>query len=195
MLHSFDPALGYVLLSFITWSVTFAVIVFGIMLRRKILLWDDTWKETIEQSGMSMEDYADDLKRSFEKVRATFRWLGFFLFVFLCLMGVVARLGFLEKPILEPQSVISGLWLLMLLILSVILPAFVNFGVGAYVAETMLLKANTFALIQAREDSRDKKAKFRIMQKAREIKEKRESQIASLQAGAPAQPANPPAAK
>jgi len=184
-----ESALGYLVLSFLTWSVTFAVLVFGVMLRRKILLWDDSWRETLEKGGLSIKDYADDLRRTYEKIRATFRWLGFFLFVLLLLMGWVAYLGFLEKPVLGMPQVLSGLWLLTLIVLSVILPAFVNFGVGAYVAETMLLKANTFVLKDARVDVRQKKAKMKFVEKARQMKEKREALRAA--AAAPAAPGAP----
>ncbi len=191
---TFDPNLGYLVLSFITWSITFAIVVFGVMLREKILLWDESWRQTVENSGVTLEDYADDLKRSHEKIRRTFRWLGFFTLVFLGLMALVAREGFLEKPLLLQPSVVSALWLLLLVMLSMIVPALVNFGVGAYVAETMLLKANTFVLKDAREEYREKKAKFKIMSRAREIREKREALKATLQPVAPAAPAAAPAA-
>jgi hypothetical protein len=185
-----EPALGYLVLSFLTWSVTFAVIVFGVMLRRKILLWDDSWRETVEAGGMPIKDYADDLQRTFEKIRSTFRWLGFCLLVFLLLMGWVAYLGFLEKPVLGMPQVLSGLWLLILIVLSVILPAYVNFGVGAYVAETMLLKANAFVVKDVRGENRVKKAKLKVMEKSRQMKEKREA----LKAAAAAQTAPGPGA-
>ena len=76
-------SLGFVALSFLTWSVTFAVLVFGVILRRKVLLWNEQWKEVIEHSGTNMKDFADDLERTFEKLRGTYRLLGFFLVVIL----------------------------------------------------------------------------------------------------------------
>ena len=48
--HSVTGAFGWIILLFLTSTVTFAVVVFGVMLRRKILLWDDEWKKTL-QSG------------------------------------------------------------------------------------------------------------------------------------------------
>jgi hypothetical protein len=182
-----NSIVGYLVLSFITWSVTFAVVVFGVMLRRKILLWDDFSKEEAEKGGMNMKDTADELQRTFWKVRATYRWLGFFLFVFLVLMGAVVYLAFLEKPPLGMTQTLSGLWILSLVALSAILPAFINFGVGTYVAETMFLKANVFAYQDAREEMKEKRAKLRIMEQARQMKEKREAlKNAAAQAAAPA---------
>src|SRR5579872_1804025 len=163
--HTVGSALGFIILSFLTWSVTFAVLVFGVMLRRKILLWDDQWKETVEQSGLSLSEFAEDLERTYEKIRGTFRLLGFFLFLIVVMMGFVAYLGLIEKPILGYSQVMSGLWLLSLVALSVILPAFVNFAVGAYFTETMLLKANAFVFRDARDDARERKAKMKMMEK------------------------------
>src|ERR1051326_7316547 len=123
--HSVGSALGFLILSFMTWTVTFAVLVFGVMLRRKILLWDEHWKETIQESGVDIKDFADDLERTHEKIRSTFRLLGFFSFLILVLMGFVVYLwhpvgGLMDKPLLTPDSVMSGLWLLSLVALSVL---------------------------------------------------------------------------
>ena len=193
--HTVGSALGFILLSFLTWSVTFAVLVFGVMLRRKILLWDDQWKETVEQSGLSLSEFAEDLERTYEKIRGTFRLLGFFLFLIVVMMGFVAYLGLIEKPILGYPQVMSSLWLLSLVALSVILPAFVNFAVGAYFTETMLLKANAFVFKDAREDAREKKAKMKMMEKAREIRAQREATRAAARTAPTPEPEAAPAGK
>ncbi len=187
--HTVGSALGFLLLSFMTWSITFAFLVFGVMLRRKILLWDDRWKETIEEGGISVAEFAEDLERTYEKIRGTFRLLGFFLFLIVVLMGFVAYLGLLEKPVLGFNQVMSGLWLLSLVALSVILPAFVNFAVGAYFTETMLLKANAFVFRDAAEDMREKKIKIKMMEKAKEMKSQREAARAARTIGPPETPA------
>ena len=173
--HSVTTAWGFLILSFMTWSITFAFIVFGVMLRKKILLWDANWKETVEASGTTIREFAEDLERSFEKIRSTFRLLGFFVFVIIGLMGLVGYLGLLEKPILGHFQVASSLWLLTLVALSVILPAFINFGMGTYVAETMLLKANAFVFEEVREEMREKKAKLKMMEKVKEMRSQREA--------------------
>ena len=183
--HSVGAALGFILLTFLTSSITFVVVVFGVILRRKILLWDDRWKETIEQTGESISEFAEDLERTFHKIRSTFRLLGFFLFVIVALMGLVVYTGLQEKPLLGYPQVASSLWLLLLVALSVILPAFVNFGVGTYLTETMLLKANSFAFRDAREEYREKRAKKQMMDKAKEIRSKREATRAANAAAPP----------
>lgn len=183
--HTVGSAIGFLLLSFMTWSITFAFLVFGVMLRRKILLWDDRWKETIEANGTSVAEFAEDLERTYEKIRGTFRLLGFFLFFIVVMMGFVAYLGLLEKPVLGVTQVMSGIWLLALVALSVILPAFVNFAVGAYFTETMLLKANAFVFRDAAEDMREKKIKIKMMEKAKEMKSQREAARAARNAAPP----------
>jgi len=185
--YSVGSALGYLVLSFLTWSVTFMVIVFGVILRRKILLsWDDHWMETLEQGGTSIKDYADDLQRTHEKVRSTTRLLGFFLFVILGLMALLVYLGMIQRPVLGPTQVEQGLWLLALVTLSVLLPAFVNFLVGAYLSETMLLKANGLVYTQVREEYKEKRAKLKLLEKTRELKAKREAVRAAEAAAKPA---------
>ena len=175
--HSAGTAVGFLVLSFLTWSITFAIVVFGVMLRRKILLWDDNWKETLEENGTSVRDYAEGLDRSFEKVRSTFRLLGFFLLVIVALMVWVGylNLGFPDRPILGMTQVMSSLWLLALVSLSVIIPAFINFGIGTYVAETMLLKANAFVFRDVKEEMREKRAKIKMVEEAKELKSQREA--------------------
>ncbi len=192
--HSIGSAFGFILLSFLTWTVTFAILVFGVMLRRKILLWDDQWKETIEANGLTMEEYADDLERTYQKVRSTFRLLGFFLVVIVALMGLVVYLGMQEKPVLGTVQVTNSLWLLSLVALSVIVPAFVNFAVGTYLAETMMLKAGAFAFQAAREEFREKKVKIQMMEKAKQLKTQREA-MRSTTAAAPEAPNPAPAGK
>jgi uncharacterized membrane protein len=193
--HSVGAALGFIILTFLTSSITFVVVVFGVILRRKILLWDDRWKETIEATGVTVTEFAEDLERTFEKIRSTFRLLGFFLFVIAALMALVVYSGLQEKPLLGYPQVQSSLWLLLLVALSAIFPAFVNFGVGTYLTETMLLKANAFAFLEAREEFREKKVKRQMMDKAKELKAKRETMRASNAAPAP-DAANPtPAGK
>jgi hypothetical protein len=173
--HSIGSALGFILLTLLTSSVTFVVIVFGVMLRRKILLWDEQWKEKLEQEGIPLQDFADDLERTYEKIRGTFRLLGFFLVVIVALMVLVGYMGILQKPVLGTNQVVSSLWLLSLVALSAVLPAFVNFGVGTYLAETMLLKANYFAAVIAKDDFKEKKVKMQMMEKAKEIRAKRDA--------------------
>jgi hypothetical protein len=190
--HSAGAAFGFILLTFLTSSVTFVVVVFGIILRRKILLWDERWKEHIEETGVTVKEFAEDLERTFEKIRSTFRLLGFFVAVFVGLMVWVVYMGIQDKPILGYPQVQNSLWLLLLVLLSAILPAFINFGVGTYLTETMLLKANTFAFYEAREEYREKKVKKQMMEKAREIKAKRE---ASRNAPPVPEAANPAAGK
>jgi hypothetical protein len=189
--HSVESALGYLILSFLTWSITFTVLVFGVILRRKILLWDDRWKEKLEEEGVSVKDYAEDLELTYEKVRYTFRLLGFFLLMILALMAYVVYLGTLDKPILGFPQMTSSLWLLALVALSFVLPAFVNFAVGAYLTETMLLKANAFVYRDLREEIQEKKAKLRVMEKAKQIKAQREA----LRGGPAAAPTPAPEAQ
>lgn len=177
--HTVGSALGFLILSFMTWSITFAILVFGVMLRRKILLWDDNWKATVEENGLSVKEFAEDLERTYEKIRSTFRLLGFFLFILLALMGFVIYLGILEKPVLGVHHVMAGLWLLSLVALSVILPAFVNFAVGSYFAETMMLKANAFVFLEVREEMMEKKVKMQMMEKAKQLKSQREAMRAA----------------
>jgi hypothetical protein len=186
---SVGAALGFIILTFLTSSITFVIVVFGIMLRRKILLWDDHWKETIESTGVSIGDFAEDLERSFQKIRGSFRLLGFFMIVIVALMGLIVYEGFLPKPVLGAHQVMSGLWLLLLVALSVVLPAFVSFAVGTYLSETMLLKANAFAFLEARENYKEKKVKMQMMDKAKEIKSKREA----MRNAAASQPPETPA--
>jgi hypothetical protein len=184
---SVGAAIGFIILTFMTSSITFVIVVFGVMLRRKILLWDEHWKETIESTGVSIGDFAEDLERSFEKIRGTFRLLGFFLIIIVALMALVVYAGFLPKPELGPNQVMSGLWLLLLVALSVILPAFVSFAVGTYLAETMLLKANAFAFVEARQDYQEKKVKMQMMEKAKELKAKREAMRTAAREQPPAE--------
>ncbi len=167
-------------LSFLTWSVTFAVLVFGVILRRKVLMWNEQWKEIIEQSGSNMKDFADDLERTFEKLRGTYRLLGFFLVVILALMGLVIYLG-LAKPVLGAPQVTDGLWLLTLIALSAVLPAFVNFGVGLYITETMMLKAYAFVYNDVHEQMRERKIRLRTAEKAKEMREQRQAAKAAAQ--------------
>jgi hypothetical protein len=183
-------AIGFLILTFLTSCITFAIVVFGVLLRRKILLWDDRWKENIEANGASIAEFADDLERSFHKVRGTFRLLGFFVVVLAALMALVVYAGLLPKPVLGPFQVMSSLWLLILVALSVVLPAFASFGVGTYLAETMLLKANTFAWREAREDYKEKRAKMQMVEKAKELKAKREA-ARTAAASAPPEPGKP----
>jgi hypothetical protein len=177
-----SSSLGFIILSFFTWTITFAVFVFGVILRRKVLFWNSQWKEMIEQSGTKIKDYADDLERTFEKLRGTFRLLGFFLLLILILMGMVVYLGFVQKPILGAPQMTNSLWLLTLIALSVVLPAFVNFGIGLYVVETMLLKANNFVFYDATVDMREKKARIKALEKAKEIQAQRQAAKQNAQA-------------
>ncbi len=180
--QTISSSLGFIILSFFTWTITFAVFVFGVILRRKVLFWNSQWKEMIEQWGTKIKDYADDLERTFEKIRGTFRLLGFFLLLILILMGMVVYLGFIQKPILGAPQMTNSLWLLTLIALSVVLPAFVNFGIGLYVVETMLLKANNFVFYDATVDMREKKARIKALEKAKEIQAQRQAAKQNAQA-------------
>lgn len=173
--NSISAAIGWLILLFLAWTVTFAVVVFGVMLRRKILLWDDQWKQTLEEEGLSIAEFADGLERTYEKIRSTMRLLGFFLIIIVAIMVCVVYLGMLEKPVLGFPQVSNSLWLLAFIILSVLLPAFLNFAVGTYVAETMMLKANAFVFKDAKEDLKEKKMKLRVREKAKEYKAQRDA--------------------
>lgn len=187
---------GFLILTFLTSCITFGIVVFGVMLRSKILLWDDRWKENIESTGVSVADYADDLERTFQKIRGTFRLLGFFVFIIMALMALVVYAGLMPKPALGPFQVMSSLWLLLLVALSVVLPAFASFGVGSYMAETMLLKANAFAFREAREDYKEKKAKMQMVEKAKELRAKRDAARTAAAAAPPPDAGRPaPAGK
>lgn len=181
-----ESAIGYFLLLLFTWTVTFAVIVFGVILRRKILMWDDHWKEKLEERGQTVQQYAEDLKMTFEKIRSTYRLLGFFLIVIVAMMVGVVYLAMMQKPLLGLSQTMSSLWLLAIVTLSALLPAFVNYGVGAYVAETMLLKANAFVFMEAREEIKERRAKVQFMEKAKQLRAQRESLRAAPPPEAPA---------
>ncbi len=186
-----DSAWGYLALSFITWTVTFAVLVFGFMLRRRILLWDDQWKEKLEETGVSIKEFAEDLEITHEKIRYTFRLLGFFLIVIVALMALVVYLAMIQKPVLGFPQVLNGIWILVLVALSVVIPAFVNFAVGTYLSETMLLKTNGFVYREVREEILQKKAKLKIMEKAKQLRAQREA----LRTSSPAPPVSSPGTK
>jgi hypothetical protein len=174
----------------LTWTVTFAVLVFGVLLRRKILLWDDQWKEKLEERGQTVKQYAEDLKMTYEKIRSTYRLLGFFLIVIVAMMVGVVYMAMMQKPLLGLPQTMSSLWLLALVTLSALLPAFVNYGVGAYVAETMLLKANAFVFVEVREEIKERQAKVQFMEKAKQLRAQREAMRAAPPAAeTPAAPA------
>jgi hypothetical protein len=159
----------------LTWTVTFTVLVFGVMLRRKILLWDDNWKEKLEERGQTIKQYAEDMQMIYEKIRSTYRLLGFFLIVVVGMMVGVVYLAMMQKPLLGLPQTMSSLWLLALVVLSAMLPAFVNYGVGAYVAETMLLKANAFVYMEVREENKQKMAKAQFMEKTKQLRAQRDA--------------------
>ena len=116
---------------------------------------------------------------TYEKVRSTYRLLGFFLIVIVAMMVGVVYLAMMQKPLLGLPQTMSSLWLLALVTLSALLPAFVNFGVGAYVAETMLLKANAFVYMEVREENKQRQAKVQFMEKAKQLKAQRENMRAA----------------
>jgi hypothetical protein len=68
-----------------------------------------------------------------------------------------------------------------LIALSAVLPAFVNFGVGLYITETMMLKANTFVYTEVHEQMRERKIRQKAAEKAKEMREKRQAAQASSQ--------------
>ena len=65
----------------------------------------------------------------------------------------------------------------------------INFGMGTYLAETMLLKANAFVFDDVREEMREKKAKLRMMEKAKELRSQRDAMRNAAAAPAAAEPA------
>jgi hypothetical protein len=95
-------------------------------------------------------------------------------------------MAFLQKPFLTVPNTANGLWLLILIAISAVMPAFVNFGIGVYIVETMLLKANEFVFEKTREDMKEKKAKIRLAERTKEAKEKRQAAIAKARAAAAA---------
>jgi hypothetical protein len=101
-------------------------------------------------------------------------------------MGGVVYMAFLQKPFLTVPNTANNLWMLTLIAISAVMPAFVNFGIGAYIVETMLLKANTFVFDKTKEEMKEKRVKIRLAERTKEAKEKRQAAIAKARAAAAA---------
>jgi len=164
---------GYLALALLTWFVTFFILIAGAMLKKRILAWDENWLENLEQSGQSIRDYAAEVAGVFDKIRATARILGVALVCLLVLMGVMVVLSFGTPPLFGMHQVANGLWLLALIAMAVVLPAYVSFSVGRNLSEIMLLKANRFIELDDQEDIRQKKARLKGLELARQYKEAR----------------------
>jgi hypothetical protein len=191
---------GYLALALLTWFVTFFILIAGAMLKKRILAWDESWLENLEQSGQSIRDYAAEVAGVFAKIRDTARILGYALVLLLVLMGFMVILSFGTAPLFSMYQVANGLWLLALVAMAVVLPAYVSFSVGRNLSEIMLLKANRFIELDDAEEVRQKKARLKGLEMARQYKEARataETVTAKVAAAAPAveKPAAAPPAK
>jgi thiosulfate reductase cytochrome b subunit len=162
-------AAGYLILATLTWFITFIILGAGVFFRRRILSRDEKWKDAMESQGTPLEHYVEDMKASYKKIQSTSRILGGLLFIFLILMGFLLYVGFVHPNILGMRQVMSGLWLLTLLIVAVILPAYVSFAVGRNLSETMLLKANFFIHRNEIQIIKEKRLKQKMTEKAKEI--------------------------
>ncbi len=183
---------GYLALALLTWFVTFFILIAGAMLKKRILAWDENWLENLEQSGQSIRDYAAEVAGVFDKIRATARILGVALVCLLVLMGVMVVLSFGTPPLFGMHQVANGLWLLALIAMAVVLPAYVSFSVGRNLSEIMLLKANRFIELDDQEDIRQKKARLKGLELARQYKEARTA-LETAAAKAPPKPEAAPA--
>lgn len=181
-----NSAKGYLALAFLTWFVMFGVLLCGILLRRRILAWDEEWRRSVEEGGRSLKDWAESVEATFRRIRATARLLGFFLAGIILLMGLLLYLGLGGRTFFGLPQIANGLWLLSLVALAVVLPAFVCFAVGAHLSEIMLLKANDFLQMDEKQEVHEKKARIRGVELAKRLKAERDAQKAQ-----PAQPAQP----
>jgi len=164
---------GYLALALLTWFVTFFLLVAAAMLKKRILAWDEGWVENLEQSGQSLRSYVAEVAGVFEKIRYTSRILGGALIFLLVLMGLLVFLSFGSAPLFGMHQIANGLWLLSLIAMAVVLPAYVSFSVGRNLSEIMLLKANRFIELDDQQEFRQKKARMRGLELARQYKEAR----------------------
>jgi hypothetical protein len=171
---------GYLALALLTWFVTFFILIAGAMLKKRILTWDENWREQLESSGQTIRDYAVEISGFFGKIRDTARILGVALILLLVLMGLLVFLSFGISPLFGMHQIANGLWLLSLIALAVVLPAYVSFSVGRNLSEIMLLKANRFIELDDREEVRQKKARLKGLELARQYKDARAAAEASI---------------
>jgi hypothetical protein len=189
---------GYLALALLTWFVTFFILIAAAMLKKRILSWDESWVNDLEQSGQSLRDYAAEVAGVFGKIRATARILGAALILLLILMGILVFFSFGADPLFGMHQIANGLWLLSLVAMAVVLPAYVSFSVGRNLSEIMLLKANRFIEMDDLEEVRQKKARMRGLEMAKQYKEARaaaEAGVVRAAPVAPAAPATPPMRK
>jgi hypothetical protein len=188
-----QTAWAYLLLAALTWFVTFLILVAGAFLKHKILAWDEKWRQEVESNGRPLKEYAKDFGDSFERIRGTSRVLGGILVVLLVLMGVALIFTLSSKPALQMATAANALWLLALVAVAVVLPAYVSFSVGRNLSETMLLKANVFLHADESQEVREKVARIRAMEAAKKIRAMQADNAAKAAKAAPAPAAPPPA--
>jgi|GEM_PF-1169293 multidrug efflux pump subunit AcrB len=189
-----QTAWAYLMIAALTWFVTFCILAIGTFLKHKILAWDEMWRQDVEAGGRPLKEYAEDFQDSFERIRGTSRVLAFILVVLLILMGFCLVLTFQNPPFMGMSTAANALWLLALVALAVVLPAYVCFSVGRSLSETMLLKANIFLHADAKQEMREKVARIRAMEFAKKIRQDRAAAQAALAASKGAAPAAPAAA-
>ena len=198
-----QTAWAYLTIAALTWFVTFCILVAGAFLKHKILAWDQPWREEVENNGRSLKEYAKDFQGSFERIRGTSNVLAGILVVLLVLMGGLLLLTLSSPPVLQMATTANALWLLALVALTVVLPAYVSFSVGRDLSETMLLKANVFLHADDAQEMREKVARIRTMEVAKKIRADRAAALSAAAgpakpapaAAAPAVAAAPPAKK
>jgi hypothetical protein len=200
-----QTAWAYLTIAALTWFVTFCILAAGTFLKHKILAWDEVWRREVEANGRPLKEFAQDFKDSFERIRGTSRILGFILLVLLLVMGLLLVTTFSAPPFLQMSTTANILWLLALVGLAVVLPAYVSFSVGRSLSETMLLKANVFLHADDKQEMREKIARIRTMEFAKKIRADRAAALTAAAAAkgnasagaapAPATAAAPAAAK
>jgi hypothetical protein len=184
-----QTAWAYLTIAALTWFVTFCILAAGTFLKHKILAWDEAWREEVEANGRPLKEFAQDFKDSFERIRGTSRILAFILLVLLLLMGLLLITTFSKPPFLQMSTTANILWLLALVGLAVVLPAYVSFSVGRSLSETMLLKANVFLHADDKQEMREKVARIRTMEFAKKIRADRAALKASVAVAKTAAPA------
>lgn len=195
-----QTAWAYLTIAALTWFVTFCILAIGTFLKHKILAWDESWRQEVESNGRPLKEYAQDFRDSFERIRGTSRILALILVVLLVLMGLVLYQAFHTPPLMGMSTTADILWLLALVGLTVILPAYVSFSVGRNLSETMLLKANVFLHADEKQEIREKVARIRAMEFAKKVRADRAAAAAAAATakaapGAPAAAAAAPAKK
>ncbi len=162
-----QTAWAYLTIAALTWFVTFVILVAGTFLKHKILSWDQNWREAAESGGRPLKEQAKDFEESFTRIRDTSRILGGILVVLLVIMGFLLVFTVTPKPAFQMATTANALWLLALVALAVVLPAYVCFSVGRNLSETMFLKANVFLHADEAQDIREKVARIRAMEAAK----------------------------